>query len=418
MTRPVVRTLAVCLCTTAWVLGQIPCSASGALLYDGVDDFVIVADAASLDFEPTEPFTVEAWFRTTVLPSGPPFTSPNPYPSLVEKWNGSCGTPYPYAVRLNQAGMMSGSVFDTSNCQAAAVTFGQPGAVSDDQWHHVAFCRDPGLVHRLYVDGVEVDSDAGLPTMTTANDVPLYIGRRGPAGPFTNFWTGIIDEVRISSTCRYSSEFRPETRHEPDADTVLLLHFDEGAGQFAFDSSGESNHAQLGVTGLSGIDDPAWTAGLARNRADLLVTSVNGGPLDGTFKFISALDTLRFGLTADCPDLNGRAAAIILNSGPEATMNGVTPPSFVAPPVPGIVALHGFSEPTGAALIMGDGIGIGITGLSVGFPPLFVGDPVLQFDFPMGMPAGLDMRMQAVFVLPETPNLIFGATNEVLLQLQ
>ena len=96
----------------------------------------------------------------------------------------------------------------------------------------------------------------------------------------------------------------------------------------------------------------------------------------------------------------------------------MTPPSLVAPPVPGIVALHGFSEPTGTALIMGDGIGIGITGLSVGFPPLFVGDPVRQFDFPMGMPAGLDLRMQAVFVLPETPNLIFGATNEVLLQVQ
>lgn len=42
-------------------------------------------------------------------------------------------------------------------------------------------------------------------------------------------YSGYIDELRVSSKCRYTNDFNiPDFRFRPDNDTVLLLHFDKG----------------------------------------------------------------------------------------------------------------------------------------------------------------------------------------------
>src|SRR2546426_422563 len=58
-------------------------------------------------------------------------------------------------------------------------------------------------------------------------------------------FTGRIDEVRISKVARYDKDFTPAKRFEPDADTLALYHFDEGAGDVLNDSSGNKHHGKI-----------------------------------------------------------------------------------------------------------------------------------------------------------------------------
>jgi hypothetical protein len=63
-----------------------------------------------------------------------------------------------------------------------------------------------------------------------AGDEPIRI-----SDPTGNWANAIIDEVRISSVARYSDNFTPARRFEPDDQTIGLWHFDEGNGEVAYD---------------------------------------------------------------------------------------------------------------------------------------------------------------------------------------
>jgi len=55
----------------------------------------------------------------------------------------------------------------------------------------------------------------------------------------------LVREVRVSDTARYTDDFTPEWRWEPDGQTIVLLHCDEAKGRVARDSSGNGNDAQI-----------------------------------------------------------------------------------------------------------------------------------------------------------------------------
>jgi hypothetical protein len=96
---------------------------------------------------------------------------------------------------------------------------------------------------RCYVDGRLVASTPAAGTRTT-NALPLFVGAdpNGRGEP-VSFFTGRIDEVRISKIARYAgSSFAPPARHEPDADTLLLLHLDADCGPWTADSSPAAAH--------------------------------------------------------------------------------------------------------------------------------------------------------------------------------
>ena len=95
-------------------------------------------------------------------------------------------------------------------------------ALNLSAWNHIAYSRT-GTTGRLFLNGVSVGSwtdntDYGLAK-------PLIIGA-GYTGSFT-FWTGHIDEVRISKgIARYTANFVPTlSEFTSDTDTKLLLHF-------------------------------------------------------------------------------------------------------------------------------------------------------------------------------------------------
>ncbi len=83
----------------------------------------------------------------------------------------------------------------------------------------------------------------------------IPIGGNG-LGRYT-FFNGQMDEVRLSSAARYTTDFNPARGLESDADTVALYHFDDGQGDTLRDSSGNNHHGKIVGAKWVKVDAPA-----------------------------------------------------------------------------------------------------------------------------------------------------------------
>ncbi len=119
------------------------------------------------------------------------------------------------------------------------------------QWSHVAAVYD-GAAARLFVNGV---ASPALTLGTRTADAFLRLG--GLSG--YPYFTGALDEVRLSRTARYAADFSPAARLALEAATLGLWHLDEGAGQTALDASAAGNHLTLGLSTAAEAGDPAWS---------------------------------------------------------------------------------------------------------------------------------------------------------------
>jgi hypothetical protein len=125
-----------------------------------------------------------------------------------------------------------------------------------DAWAHVAVTYD-GSVVQVYVDGVPVGSG----TLGPISQGPRFLVAELNAYPR---FDGQVDEVRLSSGLRYTGAFAPPTApFAPDAATLALYHFDEGAGQVAADASGNGHDLTLGATAAAETTDPLWVSSTA-----------------------------------------------------------------------------------------------------------------------------------------------------------
>ena len=90
------------------------------------------------------------------------------------------------------------------------------------------------------------------------------------------YYAGDLDEIRISEVIRYSSSFTPPSApFSTDGDTLALYPLDEGSGQTAADTSGNSADLTLGTSGSGESADPAWmtAAGYAPDLTTGLVAA-------------------------------------------------------------------------------------------------------------------------------------------------
>ena len=140
--------------------------------------------------------------------------------------------------------------------------------VADGAWHHVAVTRSASSgAMAIYIDGQQRGSITG-PTGDIsyrqgrstgyANDPYLVIGaEKHDAGSEFPSYAGWIDELRISSTVRYTSSFTaPRAQLPVDGATAALYRFNEGSGTVAVDASGGDNGTLL--VGGSPVG-PVWS---------------------------------------------------------------------------------------------------------------------------------------------------------------
>ncbi len=156
----------------AWTTGKL----SGAVNFDGVDDYVDVASSTSLNI--TDAITIEAW----VYPKGW-----NPGGNLiVSKCFYYAGAAY--NLWINE-GHTSIKFYINEGQFGSALSF--DGALN--KWYHIVGTYDRQYV-RVYVNGVGGTPYANTSSINT-NTYNVAIGSR-PGGGSYNF-NGLIDEVRI-----------------------------------------------------------------------------------------------------------------------------------------------------------------------------------------------------------------------------
>ena len=212
-----------------------------ALSFDGVDDYVEVADDERLRFG-TGDFTVECWLKKET-PTGS-------YDAVIAKGDIGATEWMLYFLSGTNIRFYSSGGIDSESLAGAG----------DGNWHHVAFTRsgDDGY---FYIDGAEKSHITGIDSVDLSTTKKLSIGaaKEGTA----RYFHGAIDEVAIYNYAKSPQEiwqdargtqmrFRTQTTSSildgTGADSAVgLWHFDDDAtSETAHDSSVYGNDGELG----------------------------------------------------------------------------------------------------------------------------------------------------------------------------
>jgi serine/threonine protein kinase/WD40 repeat protein len=112
---------------------------------------------------------------------------------------------------------------------------------------HLAGVWD-GTRVKLFVDGIMQDSAPKVEAEIVSSELPVRIGMGQDGstnGRGSNYFTGVIDDIRISSSARYTGHFRVPERFDADETTLVLHSFNEGDGEIVWDASKNERHARI-----------------------------------------------------------------------------------------------------------------------------------------------------------------------------
>jgi len=169
-----------------------------ALLLDGTNDRVSVADDSSLDIGSNN-FTLAGWVRFNGSPSGDA--------TFIAKWRLASGQ---REFRFYYENSSSELKMQLSTTGSNEVTVSESWSPSGDTWYHVAASRTGGKIH-LFVDGTQLGS--GTSNSSTVNNAghAVTFGCADNAGPVAAL-NGWLDEwIFLNGTGIYSSNFTPPT---------------------------------------------------------------------------------------------------------------------------------------------------------------------------------------------------------------
>lgn len=243
----------VVLFTVGLIRGQ-----NNALDFDGVNDYVSIADNGQIEFGPADNFSIEVWVKIPSANQNVPNSTV--YNSIVEKT--SITGPYPYAIRYhNHLSADNGKIqvvrYDGTNTSSVMSTT----VVNDNAWHHIAFVKN-GNDLQLFIDGVLQVTGMDLSAGATTNSAALLLGRHGNA-VISNPWKGTMDQLRIWNDSRTAQEVAENMTKEMtgnESNLMALYHFNYGipggsnTGQTTLDdATANSNNGTLNNFSLTGI---------------------------------------------------------------------------------------------------------------------------------------------------------------------
>ena len=174
---------------TQWVTGQ----TGGALMFDGIVDYIEVPDNASIGANLTNAFTVAAWFKSNV-----PLTVNGGTYRMFEKGDNIFILQGDGNTNSLGNGGMNLVVKRTNAVYSASIN----QALEANRWYHIAGSFD-GTNARVYLDGrIKGTKTVGGPI--DDDMLPLRIG----ADDANKFFNGAMDDVRIWSRALSDREIR------------------------------------------------------------------------------------------------------------------------------------------------------------------------------------------------------------------
>ncbi len=183
---------------------------AACLQFDGNSNKIIVPHHNT--FNLTSALSLEAWISTTV-------TSEQ---YIVTKNDDS------FYFAVNGGNLSSGKISLFLNGVTPGAWLHGSTNVCDGNWHHVAATYD-GAQIKLYVDGVQ-DAQTNCTGAVATGTNPVTIGMR-PFFPFTSYFQGNLDELRIWNTARSNCDIQRYKNCEiAGASTGLVAnyHFNQG----------------------------------------------------------------------------------------------------------------------------------------------------------------------------------------------
>jgi hypothetical protein len=172
-------------------------------------------------------YTVEFFFRGTVVTGTPTLYSDD----------------VGFTINIDGATQKIIFNFASNTCNGAASGGGQLNnsvVISANTNHHVAVVWDnQAATEQVFIDGTASVTGGGLTVMPGGCTVTnIYLGTNKGT---SNWFNGSIDSVRISNNARYTGAYTvPTTKLTSDANTVLLLNFNNGTSTVDYSSIGAS----------------------------------------------------------------------------------------------------------------------------------------------------------------------------------
>jgi hypothetical protein len=215
-----------------------------ALLFDGLDDYVRIADTGFFDFGST--FSVEVWVKPLSVTAqwdnrGIVTGQTTDVPTLYPRWGMEQGH-----------GTSAYWLFWVCREAGDPICSAPMSALKLGVWQHLAGTYDGSRIW-TYQDGEFVGS---VPLPGNVKDVNfLYLGRSEMS------FHGVIDEVRIWNITRSQADIQADMHRTLRGDEPGLVGYwwlDEGSGQVVSDATGKNSDGWLGSTPSSGGDDPSW----------------------------------------------------------------------------------------------------------------------------------------------------------------
>jgi hypothetical protein len=207
-----------------------------SLATDGIAGYAVVPDDPALRLDAGD-FAVEAWVR----PDG---FSHNPEDAAIVSKR-TTGSNQGWHLGIAADGTPFWQVSIGANPRLNANR-----ALPVGVWAHVALVYEASAgLATFWIDGTSAGS-AVLPSPAATAIGSLLVGDDG-AGLPDRVFEGRIDDVRISSSARYSLTFLPPTVVPADANTVALWDFEEGSGSTVHDATGAGHDGAVAGAAFS-----------------------------------------------------------------------------------------------------------------------------------------------------------------------
>jgi hypothetical protein len=226
-----------------------------SIAFDGYSDYFTTGTLDSGDV--TGDMTIELFVRFNILPSSQTVDGGS-YMMVY-----SSGSNLPYCL-INDSSVQVALPGDKYGSWAIPT-------VSINTWYHLAIVRSSGTI-KLYWNGTERTSFTNDYNWTpTGTDVLLATTANwGKFSDDRGSFAGYMDEIRVSKTARYTSNFTPTaSAFSSDSNTLLLIHGDDFDGSTSlYDDNGDTIPTTNNAVTLNGSNQYYNTSAITTTATD------------------------------------------------------------------------------------------------------------------------------------------------------